>query len=162
MKITIVLATTKNKFPMNLASVGIRFFGKTDFSHYAIRIEDQASGEVNYYDSTGGGARKRSPSIFLKYYRVNREYPVSKEISYIDYLEFWALHANKGYGFLQIVGLGLRLFKIIKYNPFGQGAKRIICNELVILLLNYMGYTDIKDVDSLDLVDTERILKKVL
>ena len=94
------------------------FFSKTNYSHYAIRVDDVNAGTQFYYDSTGAGARKRSPCMFLKHYRVTKEFEVSKEMSYIAFfLEFWAKHANKGYGFIQIVGLAWKIAGIIKAQP---------------------------------------------
>lgn len=162
MKITIIQAYTKKKFPSNVAALLIRYFQKTDYSHYAIKVIDPSTDVATYYDSTGHGTRKRTHEEFFKDYYIVREFNVPKTISYVDWLEFWARHANKGYGFKQVAGLLLKIFHIVKHNPFGAGAKRIICNELVILLLNYLGYTAIKDTDSLDLNDTDRLLFKVL
>ena len=162
MKITIVQAFSKNKFPMNSVALLIKKFQKTNYSHYAIRVEDPNTNEVFYYDSTGGGTRKRGRQSFFRSHEITKSFSVSKEISYIDYTDFWFMHEGKSYGFIQIVGLALKLLNIVKNNPFGQGAKRLICNELVILFLNEFGYTCIIDTDSLDLNDTEEILNKVL
>lgn len=159
MKAAILQARTRNKFPFNIAALGIMYFQKTNYSHYAIRVEDQSSGEVFYYDSTGAGTRKYSPSAFKKKYKLIKKFPVHKPFTYIAWLEFWSKHANKPYGFKQVFGLLLKMWNITKNNPFGKGSKRIICNELIILFLNEFGYTNIKDVDSLDLNETEKLLK---
>ena len=162
MRFTIIQATTRNKFPMDIVARAIKFFQKTNYSHYAIEVIDPTTKEVYYYDSTGAGTRKSSLSTFNKKYSICKRFKVKKEMSYIEWLEFWSLHANKGYGFGQILGLLVKGFRILRHNPLGQGAKRLICNELVILLLNHLDYTNIKDTDSLDLVETEEILNKVL
>lgn len=147
---------------MNIVALLIKLFQKTDYSHYVIRVEDPATNEVFYYDSTGAGTRKHPLSVFQKKHKVRKVFKVSKEVSYIDWNNFWTKHEGKEYGFLQIAGLFLKMKNIIKNNPFGKGAKRLICNELVILFLNEFKYTCIKDTDSLDLVETEEILTKVL
>jgi len=147
---------------MNIVALGIQYFSKTKYSHYALHVEDQAAGEVFYYDSTGAGTRKYGPCSFNKKYRVTQEFKVNKEITYIGWLEFWTKHTRKPYGFVQILGLLLKTCNIVRHNPFGMGAKRIICNELIILFLNEFEYTCIEDTDSLDLNETEEILQKVL
>jgi len=162
MKVTVVQCFSRNTFPWNIGALGIRYFQKTNYSHYALYVEDLAAGEAFYYDSTGAGTRKYSPCMFLKKYSITKRFEVSKEETYIDWLEFWAKHANKKYGFVQVFGLLLKIINIVRHNPFGAGAKRIICNELVILFLNEFGYTCIKDTDSLDLNETEQILLRVL
>jgi len=162
MEVTIHQAYSRRKFPCNIGAVCIVFFQQTNYSHYALSVKDPATNEVFFYDSTGAGTRKYRPSVFRKKYKLTRSFVVSKEITYIDWLEFWGKHANKQYGFIQLLGLFLKLWNIVSYNPFGAGSKRIICNELIVLFLNHFGYTSIVDTDSLDLNDTEDILEKVL
>lgn len=161
MKVSIVQACSKNKFPFNIVALAIKYFQNTNYSHYAIEV-DSGEGMLLYYDSTGRGTRKRTPSSFNSSHRITKRFTVKELITFIEYSDFWAKHEGKSYGFIQVFGLLLKLANIIKNNPFGKGAKRIICNELVILFLNEFGYTNIVDTDSLDLNDTEEILKKVL
>lgn len=148
-----------NKFPFNIFALLIMHVSKTKYSHYALKFVSD-SGEVTYYDSTASGVQGRSEHEFLKKYQIISSVP-------IDYLgadnfnNWFSRHNKKGYGFIQIIGLLGKICKVIVNNPFGLGAKRIICNELVILYTNYRGITNIKDTDSLDLNDTEKIIKEI-
>ena len=161
MKVKIVQANSKNPFPFNIGALAIKYFQKTDYSHYALEVED-GEGMLVYYDSTGSGVRKRTATSFSKSHSITRTFEIPKLVTYVDWLDFWTKHEGKSYGFIQVIGLALKVWNIIKNNPFGKGAKRIICNELIILFLNEFDYTNISDTDSLDLNDTEEILKKVL
>lgn len=147
---------------MNIGAILIKLFQKTNYSHYAIKVAINPT-KVYYYDSTlSGGVRRRDAKEFLKHNRVTKVIPYSKKISYVMWSNFIGKHIGKSYGTLQIVGLLLMIMKVIKSNPFGKGKKRLICNELIVLMLNHFNGTNIKDTDSLDLNDTEKILKKVL
>lgn len=161
MKVTIVQAYSKNKFPFNIGAILIKKFQRTNYSHYAIEVKD-GEGMLTYYDSTGYGTRKRTAASFNKSHTIKRRFELPDRITYIQWLDYWAKHEGKSYGYIQLLGLLFKVLNIIKNNPFGKGAKRLICNELVILYLNEFRYTNIKDTDSLDLNDTEKILMKVL
>lgn len=162
MKFIVWQVYSNNYFPFDIAARLIRFFQKTNYSHYIIETYNPETGEVSFYDSTAMGVRERTYTDITDHYFLMKSFPLDKKLSYIDWLEFWAEHNNKGYGFVQILGLLLKTFRIVKNNPFGKGAKRIICNELVILLLNRLGYTNIQDTDSLDLNDTDELLRGIV
>lgn len=158
MKITILQTNTKISFAP-IAKL-IKYFQKTKYSHYTIRIE--VEGLTFIYDTTSAGVCVRSADYFQDHYIVHKSFEVKKPISFIEFSDFWAAHEGKGYGFSQVVGLLFKVLGVIKYNPFGRGAKRIICNEMIILFLNHFYDTNIKDTDSLDLNDTYKLLQKVL
>lgn len=162
MKVNIVQCSTRKNFPFDIIARAIRYFQNTNYNHYALEVAD-GEGMLTYFDSsTAYGVRKRTVGSFLKTYDITHTYSIPKLVTYIDFYDFWAKHEGKDYSLIQLLGLLLKVCNIIRYNPFGKGAKRIICNELVILFLNEFGYTDIKDTDSLDLNDTEEILRRVL
>jgi hypothetical protein len=122
-------------------------------------IRVTVEGMTSYYDSTGAGVRKTSASNFRKHYLPYRSFEVKKAISFIEFESFFSKHNGKKYAFKQIAGLFFKGIGILRHNPFGQGAKRITCNELVILFLNHFGYTSIEHTDCLDLNDTEEVLE---
>lgn len=148
---------SKNKFPFNIIALGIEKFCKTDFSHYALcKIEDK--GEVFFYDSTMSKVRKRTAREFISHYQLVGGQKID-EIEGQDFSSWFKIHEGKSYGPFQVIGLLGKIIGIIKNNPFGAGAKRIICNELVILYTNFRGLTNIEDTDSLDLNDTTKLLE---
>jgi hypothetical protein len=112
-----------------------------------------------YYDSTGAGVRKSSASYFHKNHSVYKSFEIKKQITFIEFESFFSKYDGRKYGKVQLLGLLLKAFNIVRHNPFGKGAKRIICNELVILFLNHFGYTNIIDTDCFDLKDTDTLLR---
>lgn len=150
---------SKNKFPFNIGALLIRFFQKTNFSHYALMLV-QPSGRVTYFDSTSMGVRESAPWQYRKHYEIIDAKQIATT-SYNEFEEFFDKHRGKTYGFGQLVGLLLKLLKVVTKNPFGKGSKYIICNELVILYTNHRGFTTIKDTDSLDLNDTTLIINEL-
>jgi len=145
---------------MNLFAALIKFFQKTDYSHYAMSYVSE-SGNIMFCDSTSTGVRTSESAKFLKKNEIKRIYKSSIEIERYEFLFWIEKHLGKGYGFSQIIGLLLKVLGIVKNNPFGKGSKRIICNEIIILFINMFYEANIKDTDSLDLNDTERLIKEV-
>ena len=153
---------TKNKFPFNLFAILIRFFQKTSYSHYALSYVSE-TGRTIFFESTFlGGVRRIKEDKFYEKNEVKKVFLVKKDIKRIDFLVFMQTYEGNSYGTFQILGLLAKILSIVKFNPFGKGAKRIICNELVLLFLNWFNFTTIKETDSLDLNDTNRILLEVL
>jgi len=159
--ITIYQCYSKNKFPFNIFAILIKFFSKTNYSHYALSYISETGKEV-FFDSTGMGVRRMTAERFFKKYEIKKGFKIGKEIPRIEFINFVQYNEGKSYGFIQVIGLLLKILNIVKKNPFGKGNKYIICNELVILFLNWFNFTTIKDTDSLDLNDTEKVLMRVL
>lgn len=160
MKVRIYQCYSTNKFPFNIFALGIKFFSKTNYSHYALSYESE-TGNTIYCDSTSMGVRQTSEDKFLKKYELKKAWQCKKEIPRKYFLRWFEKHQGKSYGFLQIIGLLGKILNIFKHSPFGKGSKRIICNELVILFLNRFYAAGIDDTDSLDLNDTEKLITKV-
>ena len=156
MQIEILQTNSKVRFPI-VATI-IKLVQRTKYSHYMIRVN--VEGLTTYYDSTSAGVRKTNAEAFFKKHIVYRKFPVSKKISYIEFTNFFKEHEGKPYAFKQLIGLLLKSLRIVRHNPFGKGAKRIICNELVLLLLKKFYDLKIHDTDCYDLNDTYEILKK--
>lgn len=150
---------SKNPFPFNIGAIAIKYFSNTNYSHYGLALYED-NGKVTFFDSTMHGVREQSSEDFLNNYTMISGMFIDK-IGTQDFYKFFNIHRGKTYGFIQILGLLAKIFKILKHNPFGAGAKRIICNELLILYTNYRGLTNIEDTDSLDLNDTHKILKEL-
>ena len=136
----------------------IKLFQGTNYCHYAMSYTSETGKEI-YFDSTGsGGVRRSNSKQFFKNYHVVGTFEIKKNIERVDFLTFVQAYEGCHYGYRQILGLSLKMLHIIKHNPFGKGANRIICNELIILFLNWFNMTAIKDTDSIDLNETEEIL----
>lgn len=154
MKVSIWQCKNRARFPKNITSLGIMFFQKTNYSHYALEFNSR------FYHSSGSGVKSISKEKFLKRYRMVRRIRCTKDINCNDFRIWFFRHIGKKYAFAQLVGLLGKTFKIIKHNPFGRGAKRIICNELVLLFLNkfYNTHIPADHIDCYDLNDTEKLL----
>jgi hypothetical protein len=161
MIVTIHQCYTTNKFPFNLLAIAIRKFSRTNYSHYALSYTDN-EGRTLFFDSSGSGVRAREQGEFLRRYSIVKSFPTSQRMSPLVFWGWFDIHDGKSYGFSQLVGLMFKIIGIIKHNPFGQGAKRIICNELVVLFLNRFYDANIKDVDSLDLNETEDLIMELI
>lgn len=161
MRVKIHQCYSKNKFPFNILAILIRKISRTDYSHYAISVPTK-SGEAMHFDSTGGGVRCNYGSNFSKRYEIVRSFQCSRDIDYDEFSIWFGQHDGKSYGFGQLVGIMLKMFGLIKKNPFGSGAKRIICNELVILFLNKFYNANIGDTDGLGLNETEKLIKELI
>ena len=153
MRVTIVQCRSRSKF--SISALGIRLFQKTDYNHYAIEFR------CNYYHSSSSGVHVTPLEEFRKKYKITSSFVCTRNFSGVEFENWFKQHEGKGYGFHQIAGLALKVLGIVKNNPFGRGAKRIICNELVILFLNKFCGTEIEDTDSLDLNDTEEIIRSL-
>lgn len=154
--IQIYQCMSNHKFPFNIIALIIRFIQRTNYSHYTMSVFN--NGVEEFYDSTFFGVRHMSREQFLKNYTIIRGYKVGREISKENFKSFALKLLGRGYGFMQIIGLLMIALKIISKNPFGGGAKRIICNELIILFYNKFYFTGIKDTDSYDLNDTQDLI----
>lgn len=152
-----VQCKSKNKFPWNIGALGIMYFQKTNYSHYALCVIEH-NGRVAFYDSTPYGVRENARKAFLKKYTDLKYFDLG-QISQGAFDEFFDEHRHKVYGFGQIFGILLKIFKVVVKNPFGKGAKFVICNELIIMYMNFRGMTNIADTDSLDLNDTTALLE---
>jgi len=161
MKVTIHQTTSRSKFPFNSLSLLIKYFSKTDYSHYAMSYESE-SGNTVFCDSTSKGVRQMAQEQFDKHNIIKRSFVCDVDIPREYFLRWFERHQGKDYGFKQIVGLALKIFHIVKHNPFGKGAKRIICNELVVLFINRFYHTGVVDTDSLNLKDTEQLIYKAV
>ena len=157
MKVSIIQCESKNKFPFNAFALLIKKFQKTNYSHYALFYVNE-TGSITVCDSTAYGVRRMPEKKFLKKYHIRKTFRCKKDVERGMFLSWFEKHEGKSYGFRQILGLALKIFHLVKTNPFGKGSKRIICNELIVLFLNRFYGANVKDTDSLDLVETQQLL----
>jgi len=154
MKVVIYQCNPLNH-PFPLFSWLIKYFQKTNYSHYAIRFDSVVM------DATASSVRFQTDSKFKKKYSVINQYEIETDYDFKSLISWGMMHINKGYGFFQIIGLLMIILKLRKTNPFGEDADRLICNELVMLLLRDIKGVKIKDSDLYDLNETNEILKEV-
>lgn len=147
------------KFPLNALSKAIMGFQKTNYSHYAISYYHR--GQRYFVHATLPVTKQWPEKDFLKVYTLKKTYICDLTGQKHAFMFWVAENLGKLYPFMQLVGIALRMLKFISKNPFGGGKAYLICNELVIIFLNKFYGAKIKDIDSLDLNDTERLLNGI-
>ena len=153
MKVEILTCSpTYSSFP--IASWLIKYFQKTNYSHFGIKI-----GSV-VLDATGHDVRLNSFIEYSSRYDIISSYEVEIDCDYQGIIDWCSGFLNKKYGYFQLVGLLLIIMGIIKNNPFGKDATNLICNELVVLFLRDFKGLVISDSDNYDLVSTEILVKE--
>lgn len=137
----------------------IKKFQGTDYTHYALRLQ----GDESFYDaSLTLGVSRSDPRDFYKCYKLVDEPWLLDVGSYIEFTEAMKPYMGKSYGLWQAIGIGLKwVFKWSK-NPFGNGPKQIICNELVLRFVQHFIKKDLGKIDNLSLLETEKIMNKYL
>ena len=137
----------------------IMWIQKTDYSHYCMEYESESRNKM-ILDSTMHGVRESWSEIFFKSYKIIGTYEIKLLTNRRGLLHKVQRHQGKSYGFLQIMGLLLRMCFDIS-NPFGGNDKRLICNELILVLLRDINGLTIDDSDNYDLNDTEIVLEQI-
>lgn len=164
MKIRVHQTYTKNKFPWDIGARLILWFSgmyswdkSKRYSHYAIQFSDDA-----YVDATFFGTRITGEKYFLEHNKVVKTFTFFIPCTEKEFFDWMKPHLGKGYGFKQLIGLAGIILKVIKNNPWGKGRGRLICNELVLLLLKDFCGAPVGDTDNYDLLATEKVLRLCL
>ena len=110
-----------NRFPYIIGAWFIKRFQSTDYTHYALRLDN---GAIEFYDaSLTSGVSKRSEKDFLRDYNLVGK-PWEVEVgSYIDFSDAVAPFIGKSYGLMQAIGIGLKWTLKWSKNPFANGPK---------------------------------------
>lgn len=137
----------------------IRLVQMTPYSHYSIGYNDGIDDMT--VDASSNGVRDMLRSThFTKYHLVNT-YKIKLNCQPKDFLKWLNKYKGKDYSALQNLGLLLKLIKLFKSNPFGRDSNRLICTELVLLMLEKFKGIGLTDSDNYDLIDTEYILERM-
>lgn len=108
--------------------------------------------------------RDRLGNQFFKEYDTSdlKDWSFNLDCSYEDFILFVEEHEGKGYGIGQIFGLLITLIFPQKLNPFKNGARYFVCNELVLLALQKFKNLKLEHPpEDYDLIETELILDKL-
>jgi hypothetical protein len=143
-----------------IASWLIMLFQRTDYSHYGIEYHDGV--DLMVLDATSKGVRDIRRDIWKRHYKITTSFEVELDCNANIFKGWTNKYKGMPYGFLQILGLALLLIKVVKRNPFGRGLKRIICNELVLIMLADLKKTYVEDTDDYDMPSTEKIIKGLI
>jgi hypothetical protein len=145
------------KHPFPLVSWLIMWAQGTNYSHMVLETESGIC-----YDMYVTGFRTMTKAEFEKKYTKVYSYEISlNDFAGHTIYEFVSHFANAKYSWSQIFGLLFMEFGFISHNPYGEDANKLVCNEFIILMLNYFGLLDMKDSDDYDLNATRIILGEV-
>lgn len=152
MIVTVIQCKPKGFKPLSWL---IRLVQWTNYSHYAIELNDE-DGYAFFVHSTSNNMAPIAPEFFFSHYEVTKEFEIG--VSYPENVVRRWLSSMYGtpYAVLQILGIKLRIKRL------GFGADKMICNELILRFLNRFSGANIKDIDILDLNQTEKQLIKHL
>ena len=136
-------------------------FGEKSFNHMAIRYRKQ-NGEVWYFDATGKhGVKHRRDFDFLKTYKIIEVDRLFIPANVVSFGNFIGAHNGKKYDKLNVFGLMLKnMLNFVTFNTLGHNQRKIVCSELVVLLLVEFCKVKVKDSDNWDLNDTRRLVKR--
>lgn len=159
MRITMHACKSKNKFPFNLFSLAIMFLQR-DYSHFALEYT-AATGSQKVIDSSAMSVRDRLKSKFDKEYEIIRSWDFDVNLDDIEFYRWMEKLENVRYGFLHILGLTLDVLSIVNANPFRDGVKTLICNELVLLFMQRFMGVRVGDPEDYDLNATEDLIEEI-
>jgi len=133
----------------------IRLHQKTDYSHYALCYQS-ITGNYVFVDATSKNVSPYSPENFLKKYTVVNVIHLDLGIDEIESLSLLENFYGTPYSVFQLLNV---LFSTKRWR---NALNAMTCNELVLRYLNHFTDKNIQDIDSLDLNDTERIIKEIV
>jgi hypothetical protein len=153
MKISILKTRPRKSTPISWA---IMKFQKTDFSHYAIMV----NGSI--IDATRKHVRIQSVSDFTAHHKIVEASDLEIFKSFDSEIYPWMVSvSNIGYGFFQVIGLLFVQLGWTRKNIFRSGKRAVICNELVLMLLQrFYAFHPTKSLDDYDLVQTDLIVRE--
>jgi len=152
MKIIIVQCRNR-KDP--IGAKAIRFFSKTDYSHYAV-LYDSPTGNRMAIDSTMKGVRPQHLSFFASHYRITKSFEIDIKSSALEFQGWVEKFYGKPYAVGQLFGILLQVLW------FTDGMQKVTCNEFVLRLIERFFDVTIEGIDTKGLAQTEEIVRKFL
>ena len=147
MKVQILLCDTRKWKPLSWL---IKLVQRTPYSHYAIGFTSH-TGEYMVLHATSKNTALFGSYRLLSHYNIVEEYTIDIAFSYNDFCSWYELLLGTAYGYMQLFGI------LLNNKKLGRG---IICNELVLRLLRrFTSYED-SDIDTKDLNDTLKVVKR--
>lgn len=137
------------------AGRAIRLIQGTTYSHYAFRVTSM-SGTVMVIDATTKNFSPYNEMLWLDKYIVVNSFDIDVPHPVEEVMAWFEKLYGTPYATLQLLGIK---FKIPEW---GYGIKKMTCNEAVLRFLNRFTEADIKNIDILDLVQTEEQILKVI
>lgn len=154
MRQLIIGFSTPKKF--RLASFLIRLFERSVYSHIYIKMMPNSASGLDFpkvFQASHGDVNAQHFDSFREKNHIFYEYKIEiTDAKYYEIASWLWLQLGKPYGFLQLIGIALKL-KI--------GSKGFICSELAgMVLKDHLGFDINKSLDYIGLNDIREILEK--
>lgn len=131
---------------------------KDSWSHMAMKFEDK-DGNVFFVDANSKGTMKRNPDNFYEQYSILESHQLEKEVSFVEFSEWYKKLDGKSYDWKQILGMLLKCVLFLKFNKIGHNYNKLICCELIINYFEHFNDLEVMDPDNFDLLMTWNIAK---
>ena len=160
MKVEIWRCNAKKRFPTCIGAWFIRRFQGTGYTHYAIRPQGS---DGSFYDASviSGVSNRPAKSFFKDYELFGKAWTIDVG-TWVDFQKSIEPFMKKKYGLVQAIGIGLKYALKLKKNPFRNGDKQIICNELCLRFVGHNTGKDMGKIDNATLLQTESKLTEIL
>lgn len=118
---------------------------KTNYSHVALRMQDDETGQVIYYQASHTLVNEMSEAEFLAQEEIvcSFDFQVSDDVK--KNIKIYCVdQLGKPYGTLAVFGLAMvqicKWLGIIIHNPFKEVGQEFVCSQFVAsILINVMG-----------------------
>ena len=109
----------------------IRLFQGTEYSHVYVKHMTKYGLEI-IYQASGAQVNFVSGAIFNDKNVVLREFYFSiHDVTFDNYMKYCIKNAGKPYSLMQALGILVKDFLKLDYNPFSDGKSSYVCSELV-------------------------------
>lgn len=152
MKVQIIQCRHKGFAPLGWL---IRVIQRSKYSHYALGFISLA-GINTVADATSKDLAPKPFMRFLHKYFIVNTYTLDVTAKREDVIRWIESYYGTPYAVLQLFGIKLKIKK------WGYGEAKMTCNEFILRFLNRFSSANIKNIDILDLNQTEKEIIKVL
>ena len=147
---------TKPKSRFSLFSKLIMLIQGTNYSHYAIKFSHFV------IEARVNGVKTSQYTAFIKKNVLVESYLLEIPQTLREFFNWTYDYLKRPYGFIQLFGTLFKLLGLVKTNPWGKDARKIVCCELVMLMCRDLLKIDIGDSDDYDLKQTDEFVRGLL
>ncbi len=145
---------------MNILSRLIMFLSGTKYSHMAIGFKS-ATGNNMVIDCSSKTCKTIGFTEFYKHNHVEAFKILNADIDLLDFQSFYEPLLGTKYDYKSIIGLMLKYVGLTSYNTIGRDKERLICSELVLLMLARFFEVDFEDSDNYGLIEVEGLINDI-
>jgi len=133
---------------------------KGSWNHMAIRIDTGRS--YLFFDAIGkAGVDIHDEDDFKKRYKIVAYSDIEIASPLKDFMKWANQYRDRQYDKLQILGLLIKnTLNFVSFNRIGHNERKIICSEIIILMLRQYKGLKVVDTDNYDLLDAKELVTK--